>query len=94
MKQYKREQKLSESSHLHAFHGTLWPLLDDTSVILKEDQTVSILTQRMQIINEADTMYGKRIDILVACDLETDNYEIEMCSIEFKKSNATAATLQ
>ncbi|EIE86265.1 hypothetical protein RO3G_10976 [Rhizopus delemar RA 99-880] len=47
----------------------------------------------MQIINGVDITYGRRIDILVVCDLETDN-GIEMCSIEFKKSNVTEATLQ
>lgn len=94
MKQYKRELKLSESSHLHAFHNALRPLLDETHVILKEGETVSVSTQRMQIMNEIDTTYGRRIDIIVASNSDTDNDDVEICSIEFKKSNVTTATLQ
>jgi hypothetical protein len=94
MKQYKREPKLSESTYLQAFSNALQAFLDDTRVILKAGETVSVLTQRMQIINDGDTTYGRRIDILVACDLETDNDDVEICSIEFKKSNITTATLQ
>ncbi|KAG2205433.1 hypothetical protein INT47_007218 [Mucor saturninus] len=41
-----------------------------------------------------DTTYGKRIDILIACDFETGNDDVEICSIEFKKSNVATATLQ
>ncbi|KAG1456394.1 hypothetical protein G6F46_007640 [Rhizopus delemar] len=93
MKQYERELKLSEASHLHAFKNVLRPLLDDSRIILKDGETVLVSTQRMQIINGVDITYGRRIDILVVCDLETDN-GIEMCSIEFKKSNVTEATLQ
>ncbi|CEG76010.1 hypothetical protein RMATCC62417_10971 [Rhizopus microsporus] len=48
----------------------------------------------MQIINEVDTTYGRRIDIIFAYDLDTNNHDVEMCSIEFKKPNVTAATLQ
>ncbi|KAG1443547.1 hypothetical protein G6F56_010633 [Rhizopus delemar] len=93
MKQYKREPKLSESFYLHAFQSALQPLLDDTRVILKEGEPASVSTQRMQLINEVNTTYGRRIDILVAADLDPDNGDVEMCSIEFKKSNATTTTL-
>lgn len=93
MKQYKREPKLSELFYLHAFQSALQPLLDNTHVILKDDELVSASTQRMQIIREVDTTYGRRIDILVEADLGTDNDDVEMCSSEFKKSNATTITL-
>ncbi|KAG0737656.1 hypothetical protein G6F22_008448 [Rhizopus arrhizus] len=93
MKHYKRETKLSESFYLHAFLSALRPLLDDTRVILKEGEPVSAATQRMQLINEVDITYGRRVDILVATDLDTDIDDVEICSIEFKKPNATTATL-
>ncbi|KAI9360739.1 hypothetical protein BD770DRAFT_453175 [Pilaira anomala] len=47
----------------------------------------------MQLINEVDITYGRRIDILVATDLDTNIDNVEICSIEFKKPNATTATL-
>lgn len=79
--------------HLHAFQSALQPLLDNTRVILKEGELVSVSIQRMQLINEVGTTYGRRIDILVSADLDTDNDDVEMCSIEFKRSNAPTSTL-
>lgn len=89
MKQYKREPKLSESTYLQAFSNALQALLDDTHILLKSGETVSVSTQRMQIINDGDTTYGRRIDILVACDVD----DVEICSIEFKKPDVTTTTL-
>ncbi|KAG1463837.1 hypothetical protein G6F56_005202 [Rhizopus delemar] len=91
---YKGELNLSESSHLHAFQSVLRSLLDATRVILKEDETGSVSTQRVQIINEVDITYGRRINILVTVDFDTDNNDVEICFVEFKKSNVTAATSQ
>lgn len=95
MKQYKRESKLSESFYLHAFLSALRPLLDDTRVILKEGELVSVATKRMQLINEVEITYGRRVDILAATDLgtDTDSDDVEICSIEFKKPKATTTTL-
>lgn len=76
MKQHKSEPKLSESTHLYAFENALQPLLDDTRVVLKDGEMVSVSTQRIQIINDVDTTYGRRIDILVARDLKTDNDDV------------------
>ncbi|KAI7892347.1 uncharacterized protein EV154DRAFT_480292 [Mucor mucedo] len=52
MKQYKREPKLSESTYLQAFSNALQAILDDNRVILIAGETVSVSTQRMQIIND------------------------------------------
>lgn len=96
MERYKREAKLSESFHLHAFLGALRPLLDDTRIILKEGETVSTSTQRMPLMNEVEITYRRRVDILVATDLsvatDTDD-DVEICSIEFKRSTAATTTL-
>lgn len=85
-----------ESFHLNAFLGALRPLLDDTSVISKEGETVSTSTQRMQLMNEVEITYRRRVDILVATDLsvatDTDD-DVEICSIEFKRSTAATTTL-
>lgn len=51
----------------------------------------------MQLLNEAELTYGRRIDLLIASDLEVEDTEvedIELCSIEFKKSNETESILK
>lgn len=69
--------------------------MDDTRLVLKEGEQVSSSTKRMQLINEAEITYERRIDLIVATDFDADNDtdDIEICSIEFKKSNATTTLL-
>ncbi|KAI9261143.1 hypothetical protein BY458DRAFT_557384 [Sporodiniella umbellata] len=94
MEQYKREPKFSEFIYLQEFSNVLQTLLDDTRVLLKSGETASISTQRMQVINNGETAYGKRIDVLVACNLETYTDDVEICSIEFKKANVSTNILR
>lgn len=45
----------------------------------------------MQIINEGDVTYGRRLDLIVTS--EQDARDIELCSLEFKKGGASYTTL-
>lgn len=97
MKHLKSESKLSESDYLQAFTNALQVIIDDSSILLKTGETASISTQIMQIMNDGDTTYGRRVDLLVACGLDGNNNnddDIEISSIEFKKSNVPTVLLQ
>lgn len=82
---------------MRIFQKLLDPLLVKTDIISKDGETVCRSTKRMQLLNEAELTYGRRIDLLIASDLEVEDTEvedIELCSIEFKKSNETESILK
>lgn len=78
---------------MRIFQKLLDPLLVKTGIISKDGETVCRSTKRMQILNEAEVTYGRRIDLLIASDLEVEE-DIELCSMEFKKSNETESILK
>lgn len=67
----------------------------DTKIIIKGGETVCRSTRKMQIMNQDEVNYGRRIDLLVAGEDETDgnNDDIELYSIEFKKANEAVQTM-
>ncbi|KAI7871150.1 hypothetical protein BDF14DRAFT_1192551 [Spinellus fusiger] len=66
-------------------------LFKKTNLFIKEGENVCEASRRMQIMNEYDITYGRRLDLIVTS--EQDGRDIELCSIEFKKSDATYITL-
>lgn len=71
---------------MRIFEILLEYLLYKTGVICKNGEPVCIISiQRMQILNEADVTYGRRIDLIVTSNLGEEE-DIELCSIEFKRS--------
>ncbi|KAG1516642.1 hypothetical protein G6F46_010489 [Rhizopus delemar] len=54
-------------------------------------ENVCEATKRMQIINEGDVIYGKILELIVTS--EQDVRGIELCSLEFRKGNASYTTL-
>ncbi|KAL9541348.1 hypothetical protein MBANPS3_009176 [Mucor bainieri] len=95
MGKHSREPKLPEIFHFSAFCNMLDPILRTTGLHIKEGETVSSATKRMQIVNDVDVTYGRRIDALLACESVTDDGDdVELTSIEFKRSDCSTATLQ
>ncbi|KAL0145615.1 hypothetical protein V8B55DRAFT_1570222 [Mucor lusitanicus] len=91
---YKKEATLTETYHLRAFCNIVDPILQNTRLNLKEGENVSKATQRMQLVNDADVTYGRRIDVLVACESIVDSGNVELASIEFKKSDCSITILR
>ncbi|EIE85552.1 hypothetical protein RO3G_10262 [Rhizopus delemar RA 99-880] len=64
---------------------------DTNKEITQYRENVCEATKRMQIINEGDVIYGKILELIVTS--EQDVRGIELCSLEFRKGNASYTTL-
>lgn len=82
-KYWTNEDKYNEAIYVRKFEDLLEFLFEDTNLTAVEGEGVSQSTRKMQIANEYDVKYGRRIDLLVSGD---DN---EISSIEFKKGSAS-----
>ncbi len=67
--------------------------LCDMKILMKDGETVCHSTKKIQIFNQDEVNYGRRIDLLVAGENEFGEDDIELCSIEFKKANENLSTL-
>lgn len=77
------------------FEDLMGVILDDTKLILSYGEIISAATKdtvRSMVDQEQElTEYGRRIDLLVSCErLKT---AVELCSIEFKKEDATTSVI-
>lgn len=88
---WKKEEKLSENTYLRKFAEIIDILFKKTNLFIKDGENVCEASKRMQIINEGDVTYGRRLDLIVTS--EQDDRDIELCSLEFKKGDASYTTL-
>ncbi|KAI8046997.1 uncharacterized protein B0P05DRAFT_20511 [Gilbertella persicaria] len=88
---WKKEEKLSENTYLRKFAEIIDILFKKTNLFIKDGENVCEASKRMQIMNDGDVTYGRRLDMIVAS--EQDDRDIELCSLEFKKGDAPYATL-
>ncbi|CAO3675322.1 unnamed protein product [Rhizopus stolonifer] len=88
---WKKEEKLSENTYLRKFSEIVDTLFKKTNLFIKDGENVCEASKRMQIKNEGDVTYGRRLDLIVTS--EQDNRDIELCSLEFKKGDASYTTL-
>lgn len=88
---WKKEEKLFENTYLRKFADIVDTLFKKTNLVIKDGENVCEASKRMQIINEGDVTYGRRLDLIVAS--EQDCRDIELCSLEFKKGDASYTTL-
>lgn len=88
---WKKEEKLSENTYLRKFAEIVDTLFKNTNLFIKDGENVCEASKRMQIINEGDVTYGRRLDLIVTS--EQDVKDIELCSLEFKKGDAPYTTL-
>lgn len=84
---WKKEDKLSENTYLRKFADIVDVLFQKTNLFIKDGENVCEASKRMQIINEGDTTYGRRLDLIVLC--EQGAKDMELCSLEFKKGDAS-----
>lgn len=89
---WKKEEKLSENTYLRKFAEITDTLFKKTNLIIKDGETVCEASKRMQIINECDVTFGRRLDLIVTSE-QDDERDIELCSLEFKKGDASYITL-
>ncbi|KAG1135808.1 hypothetical protein G6F37_012504 [Rhizopus arrhizus] len=103
---WKKEEKLSENTYLRKFADIVDTLFKKTNLVIKDGENVCEASKRMQIINEGDVTYGRRCDdcnsdtstrlpsaIILQHHSEQDCRDIELCSLEFKKGDASYTTL-
>lgn len=88
---WKKEVKLSENTYLRKFADIVDTLFKNTNLLIKDGENICEASKRMQIINEGDVTFGRRLDLIVTS--EQDVKDIELCSLEFKKGDAPYATL-
>ncbi|KAK4511069.1 TOR complex subunit lst8 [Mucor velutinosus] len=88
---WKKEEKLAENTYLRKFADIVDILFKKTNLFVKDGENVCEASKRMQIINEGDITFGRRLDLIVAS--EQDSRDIELCSLEFKKGDASYTTL-
>ncbi|KAJ2955007.1 hypothetical protein NQZ79_g8912 [Umbelopsis isabellina] len=86
---YFDEANLSESTYLRKFEAILEATFADTDLKLKDGETFSRSSSRNQIFNNYQVSSGRRIDLMI-----TSSTMDELCSIEFKKSDATTKLLR
>lgn len=77
------EDQYNETIYVRKFEDILEFLFIDTCLTARDGEGVSQSTRRMQILNEYNITYGRRIDLLIS----GDNNEVS--SIEFKKGSAS-----
>ncbi|KAG2230423.1 hypothetical protein INT48_007265 [Thamnidium elegans] len=80
----------SELAYLRKFEGLLEVIMDDTELILSDGENVCVSTRdSLRSIMEEDelTEFGRRIDLLVNCSRL--DVTVELCSIEFKRQDAS-----
>lgn len=65
-------------------------LFEDSGLAIKDGKSSCSSTRNMQIINQYETEYGRRIDLLVVAEGDEEH---ELCSVEFKKHNVDNTTM-
>lgn len=91
---WKTDSPKSELAHLRKFEGLLDIILDDTELILSDGESVCASTRdtvRSIIDEDESTEFGRRIDLLVNCSRL--GVTVELCSIEFKKQDASTSVV-
>lgn len=84
----------SELAYLRKFEGLLDVIMDDTELILSDGESVCVSTRdSVRSILEEDelTEFGRRIDLIVNCSRL--GVTVELCSIEFKKQDASKSVI-
>ncbi|KAI8093930.1 hypothetical protein BDF21DRAFT_475609, partial [Thamnidium elegans] len=82
---------LSENTYLRQFEYVIDFLFINTRLHAKDGESVCSSTRRMQIINNEVVSVGRRLDLII---INKHNSKInEICSLEFKKHDATFSTL-
>ncbi|KAI9473458.1 MAG: hypothetical protein EXX96DRAFT_578046 [Benjaminiella poitrasii] len=85
------EEKLSKNTYLRKFAEIVDTLLQKTNLFVKDGENACEALMRMQIMNDGDVTFGRRLDLIITS--EQDDRDIELCSLEFKKGNASYASL-
>lgn len=88
---WKKEEKLSENTYLRKFAEIVDILFKKTNLMIKDGENICEASKRMQILNESEVTFGRRLDLIVTS--EQDERDIELCSLEFKKGDAPYTTL-
>ncbi|CAO3620953.1 unnamed protein product [Mucor hiemalis] len=78
-KYWTNEDNHNEAMYVRKFEDILEFLFTETDLTVRDREGVSKSTRRMQIMNDYDLTYGRRIDLLISGDSN------EVASIEFKK---------
>lgn len=84
----------SELAYLRKFEGLLEVIMDDTDLILSDGKSVCVSTRDSfrSIIEEDDlTEFGRRIDLIIKCNRV--GVIVELCSIEYKKQDASRSMI-
>lgn len=80
----------SELAYLRKFEGLLDVIMDDTELILTDGESVCVSTRdslRSMMEEDELTEFGRRIDLIVNCSRL--GATVELCSIEFKRQDAS-----
>lgn len=65
---WKKEEKLSENTYLRKFADIVDTLFKKTNLVIKDGENVCEASKRMQIINEGDVTYGRRLGLIVTSE--------------------------
>lgn len=84
-----REQKFCEAIFVRKFQEILDILFKNTNIFAKDDESSSEAAKSNQIIREDGTQYGRKLDVLILSE-QNDHDDIEVCSNEVKKPDATS----
>ncbi|ORE11112.1 hypothetical protein BCV72DRAFT_332415 [Rhizopus microsporus var. microsporus] len=89
---WKSASPKSEYTYLRKFESLLEIILDDAELIMSDGESICASTRdclrsSLKEVDEEMTKFGRRIDLLIKCSrLDTS---AELCSIEFKKNDAS-----
>ncbi|KAI9266273.1 hypothetical protein EDC94DRAFT_668010 [Helicostylum pulchrum] len=81
---------VSENSYLRHFERVLDFMFTNTELGAKDGESVCSSTRRMQIINNEEVSFGWRLDLII---INKHNKMSEICSLKFKKHDASFSTL-
>lgn len=84
-----REHKFCEATFVRKFQEILDILFKNTKIFAKDGESSSEAAKSNQIISEDGTQYGRKLDVLILSE-QNDHDDIEVCSNEFKKPDATS----
>lgn len=84
-----REHKFCEATSVRKFQEILDILFKNTKIFAKDGEASSESAKSNQIISEDGTQYGRKLDVLILSE-QNDHDDIEVCSNEFKKPDATS----
>ncbi|KAG2203515.1 hypothetical protein INT46_010894 [Mucor plumbeus] len=84
----------SELAYLRKFEELLDVIMDDTELILSDGESVCVSTRdslRSMMEEDELTEFGRRIDLIVNCSRL--GVTVELCSIEFKRQDASKSVV-